>query len=348
VSKKTLPKYAGALLIQPFLPDARRGSGTSKQGGQKQKTHGRDKFVEPEHNPLSPPGIPAWVEGLKNVKHTAPGDAGDRQEKKAVDRYLFPDPGLLRPKFYENWLLSRAAWVWRASQTEMPPTLISPSLWRECLFYGLATGQSTLLPDNANQFEKVKKLAAAFKLNLDDKGNLAIPGAKEFPLADAGRRLMWGNKEVVKKEDGNLDDEVVREMLWELYELSFRLELRALDRELSYAEGWEDVIEREEMVNKCFAGGDGHDFELSPPVIPVLNAGLAGDDLEERRPYIVALARLMTRWVVGKPKIIEDLAFARELSEDELAKLESAAAALYCQAFYDKRARAPLTPHRIK
>jgi hypothetical protein len=316
--------------------------------GQKNKQHGRDKFAEPEHNPLSPPGIPAWVEGLKNVKHTEQGDAGDKQKKKIMDRYLFPDPGLLRPKFYENWILSRAAWVWRASGVEQPSTLISPALWRECLFYGLATGQSTLQPANTKQFEKVKSMAAAFNLELDEKGNLVVPGAKEFPVADTGGRLMWRRKEVARKENGSLDDEVVREMLWELYELSFRLELRALDRELSYAEGWQDVFEREEMVNRCFAGGDGPDFVLSPAVIPVSNAGLASDDLEERGPYIVTLARLMTRWVVGKPKIIEDLAFAPELSKDELAKLESAVAALYCQAFYDKRARAPLTPHRIK
>jgi len=53
---------------------------------------------------------------------------------------------------------------------------------------------------------------------------------------------------VAKKENGSLDDEVVREMLWELYELSFHLELRGLDRELSLVEGWEDIIEHEEMV----------------------------------------------------------------------------------------------------
>ena len=346
--KKTLPKYPGALLIQPFLPDASRGSGSSKQGAQKQKAHGRDKFAEPEHDPLAPPGIPAWVEGLKSVKHAAPGDAGDRQKTKAVEKYLFPDPGMVRPKFYENWLRSRAAWVWRANQTELPPTLISPSLWRECLFYGLATGQSTLRPDNTNQFEKVKKLAAAFNLNLDDKGNLGVPGAREFPQTARDMRLLWRDRQVRKKEDGSLEDEVVREMLWELYEISFRMELRGLDRELSMAQGWEDIIQREEMVNRCFAGGDADSFELSPPVIPISNAGLASDELEDRGPYIVALARLMARWAVGKPKIVEDLAFSPKLSKDDLAKLESAVASLYCQAFYDHRARAPLTPHRIK
>jgi hypothetical protein len=329
-----------------FIPDAHRGRGTSKEGGQ--KAHGRDKFAEPEHNPLAPPGIPAWVEGLKNVKHLAPGDAGGKQKTKSVDKYLFPDPGLLRSKFYENWLRSRTAWVWRANQTDRPPTLISPSLWRECLFYGLATGQSTLLPEKGKQFDKVKKMAEAFMLDLDNDGNLVVPRARQFPLAGKDSSLVWRGRQVAKKEDGSLDDQVVREMLWELYELSFRLVLRALDRGLSLAVTLEDIDRREEMVNRCFAGGDTPDFQLTPPLIPMSNAGLASDDIEERGPHIVALARLMVGWTVGKPKAIEDLAFARELSRDDLAKLESAVATFYCQAFYDYRARAPLTPHRIK
>ncbi|KIM72643.1 hypothetical protein PILCRDRAFT_93380 [Piloderma croceum F 1598] len=269
----------------------------------------RDKFAELKHNPLSPPGIPAWVERLKNVKHLAPGDAGEKQKTKA------------------------------------PPTLISPSLWRECLFYGLATGQSTLLPANGKQFKKVKKMAEAFMLDLDDKGNLVIPCAKQFPLTGKDTRLMCRGRQLAKKEDGSLDDEVVREMLWELYELSFRLELRALDRGLSMTQSLEDIDEWEEMVKRCFAGGDGLGFELTLPVIPVSNAGLASNDLQERGPYIMALARLMT---VGKPKAIEELAFVQELSSDKLAKLESAVATLYCRAFYDYHTRAPLTPHCIK
>jgi hypothetical protein len=343
---KSLLRYAEAILIITFILDAPRGSGTLKDGGKKE--HGRDKFAEPAHNPLSPPGIPAWVAGLKSVQHSAPGDAGGNQKDQNVDKYLFPDPGLLRPKFYENWLRSRAAWVWRAIQTDRPPTLISPSLWRECLFYGLATGQSTLQAANSKQFEKVKKMVEACMLDLDDKGNLVVPGARQFPLVGMDTRLVWRGKQVAKKEDGSLDDQVVREMLWELYELSFRLELKALDRGLSTAQGLEDIIERDEKMNKCFAGGDGMNFVLTLPEIPVSNAGLASDGLEERGPYIVALARLMTGWTVGIPKVIEDLAFARELSSDKLAELEYAVAALYCQAFYDYCARAPLTPHRIK
>jgi len=127
------------------------------------------------------------------VKHTEQGDEGDKQ-KKIVDRYLFSDPGLLHPKFYKNWILSCAAWVLCTNQVEKPLTLISLVLWSECLFYGLATGQSTLQSANTNQFEKVKSMAVAFNLNLDAEGNLVIPGAKKFPLAGTGRRLMWRGK----------------------------------------------------------------------------------------------------------------------------------------------------------
>jgi len=119
---------------------------------------------------------------------------------------------------------------------------------------------------------------------------------------------------VAKKEDGSLNDQVVREMLWELYELSFHLELKALNRGLSTAQGLKDIIEHEEIVNKCFTRGDSLNFKLTLPEIPVSNTGLASDDLKECGPYIVALAHLITGWTVEISKVIKDLAFARELA----------------------------------
>ena len=280
---------------------------------------------------------------MKNVQREGLKAAGRRQEKGQLDLYLFPDPGLLRPKFYENWLLSRPAWVWRASQRQPPAKLLSPAMWRECLFYGLATGKSNLRP-GTKEFEKVDQMANAFGYRLDNSGNLTVPGARAYPMSGTDGGLKWKGNSVAKKPDGSLDDQVVREMLWELYELSFRLELLALDKRMSRAETVDEVLDRQEKVNLCFAGGHSKNFMLFPPEIPVANAGLASDSIEGRRPFVVALARLMTGWKVRIPNVIQQ---QDNLSEDGVAALESTVAAFYCQTFYDVRERAPLTPHRL-
>ena len=182
---------------------------------------------------------------------------------------------------------------------------------------------------------------------MDESGNLVVTGAKEYPLSQASPVLQWRGNGVVKKADGSLDDQVVREMLWELYELSFRLELQALDQKLSKADGVDEVLGRQAMVNMCFAGGRSANFMFYPPEIPVANAGLVSDELEERGPFIVSLARVMLRWQVPIPTTIQELASATNIGKEDLARLEMAVAGFYCQMFYDVRGRAPLKPHRI-
>jgi len=102
------------------------------------------------------------------------------------------------------------------------------------------------------------------------------------------------------------------------------------------------------MVRNCFAGREGAEFVLYPPTIPEENMGMASDLLEDRRPYIIALARLMHDWPVRKPNGWQELAPFRKLSMAQVENLELLVARLYCQTFYDVRRRAPLTPHKIK
>jgi len=285
---------------------------------------------------------------LRDVNRDGGESAGQRQKEGKVDLYLFPDPGLLRPKFYKNWLLSRQMWIWRASQREIGVKPLSPSMWRDCLFYGLATGLSTIRYDS-KEFDKIRKTALALGCDLDKSGQIVLPG--RMPAADVvGDKgvMKWKGLEVRLKADGTMEDGLVKEMLWELFEMSFRVELQALDKELMKATDLDNILDRQDMVRNCFAGREGAEFVLYPPTIPEENVGMASDLLEDRRPYIIALARLMHDWPVRKPNGWQELAPFRKLSMAQVENLELLVTRLYCQTFYDVRRRAPLTPHKIK
>ena len=156
---------------------------------------GRDKFAEPD-SPLSPPPIPAWKQGLQDIRRNGDRAARVRQKWGEFDLYLFPDPGMLWPKFYKNWLGLRAAWLWRACQCEAGCRPLFPTMWRECLFYSLATGKPSVRP-GSKEFNKIWKMVGAFGCKMDESGNLVVTGAKEYPLSQASPVLQWRGNRVV-------------------------------------------------------------------------------------------------------------------------------------------------------
>ena len=44
--------------------------------------------------------------------------------------------------------------------------------------------------------------------------------------------MRWNGCEVKKRLDESVDERIVREMLWELFEMSFQVKLQVLDKEL--------------------------------------------------------------------------------------------------------------------
>ena len=134
-------------------------------------------------------------------------------------------------------------WIWRASQREIGVKPLSPSMWWDCLFYGLATGLSMIRHDS-KEFNKIRKTALALGCNLDEGGQIVLPG--RMPAADVvGKKsvMKWKGLEVRLKADGTMEDGLVKEMLWELFEMSFRVELQAPDKELTKMTDLDNILD---------------------------------------------------------------------------------------------------------
>jgi hypothetical protein len=157
--------------------------------------------------------------------------------------------------------------------------------------------------------------------------------------------LVWQDKEY---PPGVLPPEsVVRQILWELYELNFIHELVSLDRracaELDLSDTAQ-LLDRQTKVSRCFP------IESFRHVtIPSRNCGLAADNLGERFPFIVALFLIVKSWRGDQPKIFEaSEENVRNFSgHTTLSSFENLVAKYYCQQFFNYFGRAAQIPHRL-
>ena len=138
-----------------------------------------------------------------------------------------------------------------------------------------------------------------------------------------------------------LKPEHFEQILWELSELNFRYEFQALDVRSRIGTPYEEE-EAHTAIMSCFP-----DLSFSVPSLLTANHGIASDSQRERAHYLLAMARVMSKWrwadqngwiaLVGKVK----------WSADELEKLEKEIAALYTQSFYQCFRRAAVLPRRL-
>jgi hypothetical protein len=291
----------------------------------------RNKFL-PLTCSYAPFSIPAWSAALQAVDQSPSHFIGTSQ---ASGHFTFPDPGIFAnqataAKYLRSWLQIREAWLMRM---EMEPSLaMSNQTWR------------TFLAMDANAPEKEGTKAARRR---QESFKLLMPKSETYPelkLRSSTGSLVWQGKE---HPAGKLPpDDVVRQILWELYELNFAHELLSLDRRacadlnLSNAE---QLLERQIKISRCFHVGSFRHIS-----IPLENHGLASDVLGSRYQYIKALLLVMKSWKGEKPLLItasdEQL---REFNRPTVQHAEKVVAKYYCQQFFNYFGRAAQIPHRL-
>ena len=259
---------------------------------------------------------------------------------KHLGHYVFPDPGLLvtpatdekKAKFLEAWLRAREALLMRV--TNEASVAMSGQNWRDFLATDL----------NATLEKKDTKAAKRRQKILD----MLTPKSDLFPdvktRSTTGEPITWQGRKYIP---GVLPaDNIVREILWELYELNFYYELLSLDRRACVNLATSDnlqLIHRHALISKCFPVDPFQSTSLL-----ARNYGLAGQDVEERLPFVLALVRVMQSWKGDKPPVFQLAARSfHEISASHATELEDAATKYYCQQFYNYFGRAALVPHRL-
>jgi hypothetical protein len=300
---------------------------------------GRNKYL-PLSSPLSPFSIPAWSAGLQAVDQSPSLLVETFKTSRHFGHYAFPDPGLFvspskdekKARFIESWLRTREAWLMRvANETSLA---MSGQNWRDLL----ATDLSAIQEKSDTKAAKRRQQILAM---LTPKSDL-FPDVKT--RSTAGEPVIWQGS---KYPPGMLPaDHIVREILWELYQLNFAYELLSLDcRACSNLDTSDDsqLMQRQAMVSDCFPV----DPFLSRS-LPDRNCGLAADGIEERLPFILSLVRVMQSWKGDKPPIFNLATLSyQEIPGSQATEFEEAAAKYYCQQFFNYFGRAALVTHRL-
>jgi len=302
---------------------------------------GRNKFF-PLDSPFAPFSIPAWSAGLQAVDQSRLLEAS--KTFIHYGHYTFPDPGLfITPvadkkaadrkapvQYIEPWLRLRDTWLMRLAKE--PSLATSNQHWRTFLAADLKA------PTDGRT-----KAANRIRNTLD----LIIPQSDTYSgvkMRKASGPLVWQDKEY---PPGVLPPEgVIREILWELYELNFIRELVSLDRracaELDLSDTAQ-LLDRQTKIAKCFPI---ESFQYV--TIPSRNRGLAADDFSERSPCITALFLVMKSWRGDQPKIFEaSEENVRNFSRKAAESFENLVAKYYCQQFFTYFGRAAQIPHRL-
>jgi hypothetical protein len=283
----------------------------------------------------APYPIPVWSAALQAVDKSPSHLVDATKTAQSSGHYVFPDPGLfIHPataaKYIESWLRVRDAWFMRVAKE--PSLALSNQCWRTFLAMG------NTIPSNGET-----KSARRQQEVLD----MLLPSTDMYP--GVGKRsglmgpMVWQGREY---PPGVLPPvNIVREILWELYELNFIHELQSLDRRACHNLDLSDstqLFDRQTKISQCFPPGS------FPHVsIPSENTGLVDDDFDNRFRFVTGLAFVVNSWKGDKPSVLVGDLYKLELSPNETRELEEIITKYYCQQFFNYFGRAAQIPHRL-
>ena len=159
--------------------------------------------------------------------------------------------------------------------------------------------------------------------------------------------VFWGG-DLIKTADNladgsiELPNDLVRDILWDLYEQNFRFELLALDKcvlpRLAMSE--EARSAREDMLSSLFLDG-----LVILHRLPMQDSSLGAREMMKRKPFIGAFYMFLSAWPGAASYRIFTSA---QLSDDNLQEAEESASRFYCQTFFDYFGRAACVPHAFR
>ncbi|KAH6866281.1 hypothetical protein BKA70DRAFT_1134077 [Coprinopsis sp. MPI-PUGE-AT-0042] len=289
------------------------------------------------------PGIhKSWLKALSSISTSA-----FPEELPSDRRYILPDPNTfidpgtkaVRTQLLHRYLQLRPTLIQRLGITfsTIPIAVPLPGrIWRQVLRLDQSTVASALTPTSNSKVSKAAGEcfhAAVFLLACVDATKATTTTTLATILSSPP---IFQGEEI--SPDALSDSGLAKQVLWELAELNFRIELGALNerlsRDLSPNETRPDILSC-----VCFAS--------APQALLVIDLqqayqGLASTDVRQRLPQLIKLKELFTFWKVTTPALFS-LDFQSK-SINAISSLESALYKFYALHFFNYFGRYPVVP----
>lgn len=171
---------------------------------------------------------------------------------------------------------------------------------------------------------------------------------------DGPRDLFWNGIRIVSADEMrqgkvNININNMREIVWDLFETNFRLELLALDRCIIRRENMTigAVADRDELLLACFPGEC-----LINANFPSDRSGLAAEEVSDRMEFVDAFRVVASSWPgLAAAQLVTLRAYKQiapgiKISTPAMCEaVERILYPFYCQTFFNYFARAPTIPH---
>ncbi len=323
-----------------------------------------DKFKPHSPSAFIPHVLPHWSAALASVV-TNKDRIVDHPDRTLFKGYAVLDPYIVvssntasdrRARYLIAWIMIRGAWL-AAATTRSPkdrqPMPLSQN-WKDFMWrisQGLGLEKRPLSSEQHTSTrqgnEPEARRPAKRKTRGGDQSKYDIAHVFNLDIRTKPVNVFWDGdliKTAANLADGaiDLDNHLVCDIVWDLYEQNFRLELLALDRcvlpRLAMSE--EAKSAREDMVARLFLDG-----LVILHRLPGQDSGLGARDMMKRKPFISAFYVFLSVWPgAASYKIFS----SAQLSDENLQEAEKSASQFYCQTFFDYFGRAACTPHAFR
>ena len=280
---------------------------------------------------MMPSSIPAWKDALIELSQLH-----DEPREGVNSGYALPDPGLLvspqndetKASYFSTWLKVHDVMIHRihASRPSVDP--IANRHWRHIL--GL---QKTTVTDGTKEARVRQTLLKV----LQDASKLAETEIDFEKLAFIP--AVWRGIEMPPNRLPELH--IAKQILWELYEINFRLEFTSMDSVL--CKSGELREDRQILIdNLCWYNGTiTPDWDSS-------DKGLNAKDLLARAEQLSGLHTIMSSWSGPRPpSLLKPFPKVSESDVGQLEQVERELASFYVQSFFRIFGRAAMTPHHL-
>ncbi|THU88211.1 hypothetical protein K435DRAFT_866499 [Dendrothele bispora CBS 962.96] len=298
----------------------------------------RNKYLPLEHR-LNPAAAPTWSMALSELcafhESRVPEKLG----------YFLPQPESLissdnehrRAYLISTWVKLRPMFLWiLAHPGETSQVALRGPQWRSILDLasglGYKAGTQTS-KTHAEMEQLLQKLVA-------DRRHGVVLDLKKLPAIPA----YWGGQQLSLDKEPPV--QVTHQILWELYEVCFRLELMALDQELLPKSDWGL---RQQELHLCW-----HSLPFAAD-LDSSDVGLSASSWEKRLPFVQALYSVVRAWPGPRPdeisfpfpQCVTDGSVTSGHFEQQVKTVEEALARFYVRTFFNTFARPPTIPHPL-
>ncbi|KAI0348998.1 hypothetical protein OH77DRAFT_1415706, partial [Trametes cingulata] len=227
-------------------------------------------------------------------------------------------------RYFMTWLRLRPGWLYMLRIKDAGLSRISPQWWRDFL-YG-DTGRASQKEGSRNalrsrQFMHV--FGQAFQREDLDLNPTAPP-------TWFGRRLP------------TFDRSLCPQILWEICEVGFRIELLALDRLLvPLRDRLVTEEHREDLIASVFPDRGIYGVNKLPEEAC---EGLSAQVPQRRAPYLESFRLVLRRWPRCPPSIHDGVPITTALPRESIIHRERELVQYYVETFYRESGRAPIVP----